>query len=241
MRVGILAAMEEEIGLVKRAIKKRKVEKALQTGFYTGVWHQQPIVLARSGLGKVNAAAVTQRMISVYKPEIIIMVGVAGACNADLSIGDVIIVDEVVHWDLDVTGLGFELGELPFMGIKIMEAHQKLVSMAHQILKRTRLKVIAKNKPKVFVGRIASGDTFVTDEERVQLIVEKFNNLCVDMESAAVAQVCFLNKTPFAIIKSVSDKADEKAEIDFAKFLKIAAGNSFLVLEKFIKEISKQK
>ena len=238
MRIGILAAMDEEINLAKNAMKIIKEEKALQTRFFLGKWNKSNVILVRSGVGKVNAATATQRIISLYNPNIMIVVGVSGACHSDLNVGDVVVANEVVQWDLDTRGLGFEVGEVPFLGIKVMKASQKLVSITRKVIKTARLEIVSDRKPKVFVGRIASGDTFVTDEKIIETIVKRFNNLCIDMESAAVAQVCVLSNIPFIIIKSVSDKANHQAGIDFSKFLKVAAMNSFIVLEKFLEEIS---
>ena len=227
--IGIIGAMEEEIAYIKEKMQIVSVKNIVGVDFQIGTMHGKSIVLARSGIGKVNAALCTQVLVDLYGVDYIINIGVAGGVDRELSVGDVVISSEVCQHDFDCTGFGHEPGVIPRMAESMFKADNALVKLA----KTSADMLVGDNK--AISGRIVSGDQFVAKKEDTKRIWDIFKASCVEMEGGAVAQAAYLNQVPFVIIRTISDNADEEANSDFAKFVETSAKRSALIIDEMIK------
>ena len=221
--IGIIAAENEEIEAIKNTMKNVDEVKIYNLTFYRGIINNNNYIVVKCGVGKVNAARTAQILIDKFDVEYIINLGSAGAVNDKLNIGDIVIGQRLVQHDFDLTAFGREKGDIPETG-KIFKCDENLLKQCEKI---------EIDNIKITVGTIASGDIFCTDIKMKEKIREKFNCDCVEMEGAAVAQVCYLNKIPFIVIRSISDIPNGKNEIDFNEYLKLASKNC----AEFIKQI----
>lgn len=216
--------MKEEVSCFLRHMESAKTVKKAHLTFVQGSLNGREVVATISGIGKVNAAVSTQVMIDFFDVKSIICTGVAGGLDPALEIGDVVISRDLVQHDVDVTAFGYEPGFIPRLGIKNFPADGELIRKAYEAGNA----LLKENK--VITGRILSGDTFISSPERKVWLFETFGGSCVEMEGGAVAQVCYLNKVPFVVIRSISDGADGVAAIDYRGFVRKAASNSFLLI-----------
>lgn len=226
--VGIIGAMDEEIAALKEKMVIDEVKHYASLEFYTGKMFDKEIVVVRCGIGKVNAAMCTQIMIDKFNVDMIINTGVAGALSNELNIADIVISSDALQHDVDATGFGYKLGEIPRMEISCFKANEKLIEIAS---KASKNRITGHN---VFVERIISGDQFVSDMEVKERLLDNFQGFCTEMEGASIAHVCHLNNVPFVVIRSISDKADNSAETNFAEFTKIAVDNSTKIIEGMV-------
>lgn len=188
-------------------------------------------VLVKSGVGKVNAARATQILIDNFKPDYIVNVGVAGGLNPMLSIGDIVIGETLVQHDFDITAFGHAKGYIPGVGEKIY-ADDYLVKKIEEAIGNQEEKVYKYEK-----GVIASGDIFCTAIPMRDKIYAKFNAECVEMEGAAIGQVCSLCNVPFVVIRSISDTPNGENEVTYEKFIKLASERCANILKDFVKTI----
>jgi 5'-methylthioadenosine/S-adenosylhomocysteine nucleosidase len=174
-------------------------------------------------VGKVSAAMVCEKLIDEYHPRAIIFTGVAGALNQDLEIGDIVVSRDCIQHDLDGQALGFARGTIPYTAYRVFVASEQLRKFALSATLGGR---------KIVEGRILTGDQFLTHKEASnhKYLVEELQGDVIEMEGGAIAQVCTLTKTPFLIVRTVSDKADRTAVADFYTFLPIVAKNSFAII-----------
>lgn len=233
--IGIIGAMEEEIIVIRRKMTMTNTKTIASMEFYEGAIEGQKIVLVRCGIGKVNAAVCAQVLVDLFDVSYIINTGVAGGLHPDINIGDIIISSDTVEHDMDVTAFGHEKGFIPRMDMQFFEADKWLVKIAQKAAEEV------KGNHKVYVGRIASGDQFVSSMKIKEEIYTNFTAYCAEMEGAAIAHTCFLNKIPFVVIRAISDKADQSAEVNFDDFVNLAAKNASQMIEEMILEITKTK
>lgn len=227
--IGIIGALDREVSFFIENLKEvEKVERASMI-FYTGLIDGEKIVVVKSGVGKVNAAVCTQILIDDYKPDAIICTGVAGALKDELNLGDTVISQDVVQHDIDGTSFGHELGEIPNLNIKEIKACSKFIQMARKAYEEEF------QGKKVHIGRILTGDQFISDRKKVDFLRRTFDGSCVEMEGGAIGQVCYLNSMPFLIIRSISDKADGTAVCDFNQFADEVAEKSYRLVRRIIK------
>jgi len=226
MPIGIIGAMAEEVSALIAKLDGAKTSATAGLTFHSGKLCGKDVVVVQSGIGKVNAAVCAQLLISLHGAKHVINTGVAGGLAAELNIGDIVVSSELVQHDMDVTHFGYTRGVVP--GIK------KDFFAADETLRRHALASGESIDAPVISGRIASGDCFVSDRKVKQDISETFGAACVEMEGAAIAHVCFLNSTPFVVIRAISDKADESATVSFNEFLDNAARNSAALVEKMV-------
>lgn len=226
MRIGIITATEEEITAIKKYITSSKVNKIFDLDFINGMIGKNEVVLCESGVGKVNASRTTQLLIDNYDVDCIINIGCAGALKEQLNIGDIVIGKYLVQHDFDITKFNHEKGYIPNVGIKI-ESDKNLLDMF--------LNNVDSN---VFVGTIATGDIFCTDKNMSLKIHNKFNADCVEMEGAAIAQVCYLCNIPFIIIRSISDVVNGTNTIDYDKFAISSANKVAKLLNDIILKLN---
>ena len=226
-KIGIVIAMEEEFQAIENKIKEIKVHEEKGLKFFEGKIGEKECVIVKSGVGKVNAARTTQAMIDNFDIEYIINMGASGSIANDLNIGDIVIGKYVVQHDFDITAFGHNKGYITGVGEKV-ECDKKLIKTLEDVAKNN-------GKYKVKLGIVVTGDIFCTDILMKDKIYAKFNADCVEMEGAAIAQVCYLDKIPFIIIRSISDSPNGKNAIVFDEFVKLAAKRCADILLEFLK------
>jgi adenosylhomocysteine nucleosidase len=231
VKIGIIGAMDVEIELLKSDLELEGTTSKARMEFYEGELSEEEVVLVKSGIGKVNAALCAQILIDNFEVDKVIFTGVAGAVREGLDVGDIVISLDTIQHDLDACSLGYKLGEIPEMDKIRFKADEELVELA----KEAGEKVMTAEDIKVVTGRVLSGDQFIADAEKVKWLYDSFAGDCAEMEGAAVGQACFLNDTPFVIIRSMSDKADGSADIDYPTFMEAAAHRSYQIVEEMVK------
>lgn len=229
MRIGIIGAMEEEVESFLQGMSNISTITKAKIKFYQGDFKNCKIVLCKSGVGKVNSAVCTQILIDDFGIDRVIFTGVAGAVDPALEIGDIVISTSALQYDIDATSLGFEKGVIPYADKSIFLADTKLVELAEKVCGEME-------DVKVFSGLVLSGDRFIADSDTSSQLYQQYKGLCTEMEGAAVAQVCYMNNIPFVIIRTMSDKANHSAEINFAEFTKAAARRSYTIVDKLIEK-----
>ena len=229
--LGIIGAMEEEIWEIKESIEDISSVDIGNFTFYQGKLKNKEIVLVECGIGKVNASICTTLMVSQFNVEKILFTGVAGGVAPDINIGDVVIGTYLMEHDYDVTAFGYEVGIIPKMGDSKFHCDTDLIRLAYDLAKENL------KETNILKGPIVSGDVFVASEEKINWLWDKFQAYCTEMEGAAVAHVCTVLKVPFLIVRSISDKANSDAKLDFKEFCKVAAKNSKLLIEKLVEKI----
>lgn len=229
-RIGIIVAMQEELEEIKEYVEDINEKEIRHITFIEGKVEKKNVVLVQCGIGKVNAAMVTQALIDSYNIEYIVNIGVAGALNPMLNIGDVVIADKLIQHDFDITAFGHSKGYITGVG-DFIQTDENLKNKLEKLNHNNK-----DNDYKIKLGIIASGDIFCTDIEMKNKIYSKFDADCVEMEGAAIAQVCYLNEIPFVVMRSISDSPNGKNAITFDKFLKIASKRIANLLVEFIKE-----
>ncbi|MGG4498336.1 5'-methylthioadenosine/adenosylhomocysteine nucleosidase [Brevibacillus reuszeri] len=232
MRIGIIGAMDEEIALYVEAMEQTTQTVKAGITYYAGVMEGKEVVLCKSGVGKVNAAVTTQILIDQFQVDRVIFTGVAGAVHPDLNIGDIVVSTDCVQHDIDVSPLGFAPGQIPFTEQWIWSANSDLIQQAIDAGKELDAGV------QVVSGRILSGDQFVASREKVQWLHEQFQAHCTEMEGASVGQVCAMNGIPFVVVRSMSDKADGSAHVNFTEFTKLASERSYAIVRNMLKATS---
>ena len=210
--LGIIGAMDVEVAEIKEAMKEVSVKTIAAMDFYQGTLNGKEAVVVRSGIGKVNAAICTQILADYYHVSAVINTGIAGSLKNEINIGDVVLSTDVVHHDMDATGFGYPAGQIPQMKEFSFSADESLRSLAEKCCKEVNPKV------GIFNGRVVSGDQFVSDKVKKTWISDTFNGYCTEMEGAAIAQTAYLNHIPFLIIRAISDKADDSANMDYSEF-----------------------
>ncbi len=226
--IGIIGAMEEEVALLKEKIDVVSIKEMLGLEFVIGTYFDKRVVVVRCGIGKVNAAICTQALIDHFAVDYVINVGVAGAIHKDLNIGDILISDSAAYHDFDTSPLGDPIGFISRMNVDHFDADKTLVDLSKKIGEE----LVTGHK--VIVGRVASGDQFICSNEVKEKIKKNVKGDCAEMEGAAIAHACYLNKIPFVIIRSISDNADGSADMSFEEFCPIAAKNSSDFVEKIV-------
>lgn len=224
--IGIIGAMDLEVEKLIEAMTDKKVVDYARRTFYIGKLEGTDVVLARCGVGKVNAATCVQMMVDKFGITDIINTGVAGSLNEKIDIGDIVLATGAVYHDLEATAFGYERGQVPQMEVFEFPTDEKLVDLAEKSCKKVNPDV------KVFRGRIASGDQFIADKATKENIKKFFSPMCVEMEGCAMAHAAYLNSIGCLIIRAISDKADDSAEMDYPTFEREAAIHSAkMVLE----------
>lgn len=219
-KIGIIGAMELEVAELKSQMTVKNIEKKAGMEFFDGSLNGTAAVVVRSGVGKVNAALCVQILADDFRVTHIINTGVAGSLNPKLDIGDILISRDALHHDVDATVWGYLPGEVPQLGIREFSADHRLAELALQACEKVNPDIHA------MTGRILSGDQFISDKAVKQRLTETFQGDCAEMEGAAIAHAACLNNIPFVIIRAISDKADDSAEIEYPLFEAAAAKHS---------------
>lgn len=224
--LGIIGAMDKEVAALKEQMEEVCVESKASMEFYKGRLKGKEAVVVKSGIGKVNAAVCAQVLVDEFHVDVLINTGIAGSLAAEINIGDLVVSSDAVQHDVDTTIFGDRLGQIPDMNTFSFEADKKLIELAKECCAKVNPDI------QVFEGRIVSGDQFISSREKKELLSENFQGLCAEMEGAAIAHTAYLNKVPFVIVRAISDKADDSAQMDYPAFQKQAIKHSVnLMLE----------
>ena len=210
-RVGIVFAMEEELNALKKYLTITNEYNIFELKFYESILNDIEVVLVESGVGKVNAARTTQILIDNMKVDYVFNIGVAGGVSTKLSVGDIVLGEKLVQHDFDITAFNHEKGYIPSVGVYV-DTDLYLLNIANEVLNSI-------DEVRYQRGIIASGDIFCTEAKMSEKINAKFNALCVEMEGASIAQVCYLSHVPFLIIRSISDVPNNNNTITYEEFL----------------------
>ena len=230
--IGIIGAMDEEVAKLKEKMDNITVETRAAMDFYCGTLNGKEAVVVRSGIGKVNAAVCSQILADTYQVKAIINTGIAGSLRNEINIGDVVLSTDTVQHDMDATGFGYAVGQIPRMDVFSFPADQGLLTLAAECCSREIPEI------GVHTGRVVSGDQFISDKEKKKWLIETFDGYCTEMEGAAIAQTAYLNQIPYLVIRAISEKADDSAEMDYAEFEAAAIEHSVKLLSAMIGQIS---
>ncbi|WP_406944438.1 5'-methylthioadenosine/S-adenosylhomocysteine nucleosidase [Halobacillus sp. SY10] len=227
MAIGIIGAMDEEVELLKANMDVASEKEVADSLFVDGLLHGKEVVLLKSGIGKVNAAMATTILHEQYEIDAVINTGSAGGFAKDLEVGDVVISSLVTHHDVDVTAFKYKYGQVPGMP-DMYAADENLVKKAMDAVEKTDAKAAK--------GIIATGDSFMQEEAKVDFVRGKFPEMiAAEMEAAAIAQVCYKYGTPFVVIRALSDIAGKESSISFDQFLPKAAENAAVMIMEMVK------
>ena len=250
MKIGIIGAMDEELIPIRAILNNlEKLEKGKRT-FWHGEDYGNQIFLTRCDPGKVNAVIATQQMIDLFDVYAIFNMGSSGALAPELEVGDLVVASEFIQHDYDVTDWGLkpgellfdilmsnETGQMQFRSQQIFKSNPGLTQLAVEIAKTTELTSLGSHSPKIFSGRILSGDQFIGKPEKARELWNTHHGLCTDMEAAAIAHTCEVNQVPFLCIRAISDKADHSAVVSFTDFLVGATANYGKIFERILQTL----
>jgi len=226
--IGIIVAMDEEREAIVNIMKEVKVEQIYNLRFLRGTIQGKKCIVVKSGVGKVNAARTTQVMLQKYDIQYVINLGAGGSINGMLNIGDVLIAKEVVQHDFDITAFGHSKGYITGVGNSVI-CDRELVNEMEQMIQS-----IPERSYQIKIGVIATGDIFCTETWMKDKIRAKFNADVVDMECAAIGQVCYLDNVPFMVIRAISDTPNGRNASTFDENLKLASKRCANILKEFL-------
>ena len=230
-KLGIIGAMDVEIETLKSAMEHVTVTEKSGTQYYEGTLNGLPAVLVRCGIGKVNAAICAQVLCDCFAVTHIVNTGIAGSLSNDLDIGDLVISRDAMYHDFDCCHFGYAPGQVPGLPVSF-PADETLIRLAKQAVEEVHP---GHSKE----GRVASGDLFVSHQEQKDAIIAKTGALCTEMEGAAIAHTAHRNGVPFVILRAISDKADNSAQMDYPAFEQQAAHRCAAVTRAFAKALKK--
>ena len=219
--IGIIVAEEKELLAIKEIMSHIEEVEIFEKIFYKGIIENKNVIVVKSNVGKVNSSRVCQILIDKFNPSLVINIGTAGSVDNRLEIGDVVVADKLYQHDFDVTPFGRKIGEIENIG--------EYIKVDSNLLKLF-------NGLDIVIGSIASGDKFVVDREEKDNIRSKFDAICIEMEGASIAQVCYLCKVPFLVIRSITDKLDGSSKIDFETFLELSSKKAVNILKEILKK-----
>jgi adenosylhomocysteine nucleosidase len=230
MKIAVIGAMEQEVEALRLAIEDAQTDIIAKSEYTVGKYAGHDVILLKSGIGKVNAAMSTSILLEKFNPDIVINTGSAGGFDASLEVGAIVISDEVRHHDVDVTAFGYEMGQVPDLPAAF-KSDEKLRKLAEETVNEL-------GEHQYATGLIATGDSFMSDSERVELVRGYFPQMkAAEMEAAAVAQVCYQFDVPFVIIRSLSDIAGKESSMSFEEFLPTAAKHSTEIVLRLIAKL----
>ncbi len=231
MKIGILGALEQEIELLQAHMENKATYQHGQLHFIQGTLHNTEVILVRCGVGKVAAAIAASTLIEHYSPDFLVNTGSAGGFDASLNIGDVVIANEVMHHDVDVTHFGFAPGQVFDMPARY-QCDARLIQAATQAAKKLDHLVTKQ-------GLICTGDAFIGSDESAAKLRQQFPEMsAVEMEGAAIGQACFTLNTPFVVIRSLSDIAGKTSTVSFQTYLEKAGKISAQMVLGMIENLS---
>ena len=226
--IGIIGAMDEEVSKLKEAMTDVTVTEVAGMSFYKGLFENKQVVIVRSGIGKVNAGICTQILADKFQVKYVINTGIAGSLKNEINIGDIVLSEDAIQHDMEAMAFGYEPGVIPRMDTSVFKGDEKLISIAKAACEKACPKI------GVHVGRVLTGDQFISDKNVKNRLVDTFMGYCCEMEGGAIAQAAHLNNIPFLIIRAISDKADDSASMDYPAFEAMAIENSVKLVKQML-------
>lgn len=233
MKLGIIGAMTVEVETLCGLLEQSALHTVAGIDFCEGKLEGTEVVIAQCGVGKVNAALCVQIMCDVFHVSHIVNTGVAGSLDAKLDIGDFVVSIDAMYHDFDCHVLDYPIGQVPGMQVRQFPADDVLIKLAFDAAN-------AVHNGHATVGRIASGDQFVSDKTMKERIIQDTGAVCTEMEGAAIAHAAWRNQIPFVVIRAISDKADNSAQMDYPTFEKNAAVRCAEVTQRLAAMLLKQ-
>lgn len=224
-KLGIIGAMDIEVAILKEKLEGMTVTTVGPMQFCQGKLCGLDVVVCQCGVGKVHAAMCAQTLCDRFGVTHIVNTGVAGSLDNELDIGDVLVSRDAIQHDMDVTHLGYNVGKVPGLDVAAFPADELLVKYAFEASEALR-------PGHTKLGRVATGDQFVNSKKMKERIIADTQANCTEMEGAAIAQAAYVNGVPFVILRAISDKADDSADMDYPTFEKMAAHTCAAVTEK---------
>ena len=232
MKLGIIGAMDVEVATLKEKMAGASVSAKAGMEFCEGTLEGLPAVVVQCGVGKVNAALCAQILCDCYGVTAIVNTGIAGSLCNDLDIADLVISRDALHHDFDLRFWGRPVGQVPGFDVTAFPADEKLIELAFDAAE-------AVNPGHNKIGRVASGDQFICSREQKDTIIANTQAICAEMEGASIAHAAYRNGVPFVILRAISDKADDSAEMDYPTFEALAAqrcAQVTMLLAKYLAE-----
>ena len=216
IKLGIIGAMEEEVETLLEQMEDKRASTRAGSTFYEGTLNGLNAVVVQCGIGKVNAALCVQILCDCFGVTHVVNTGIAGSLCAKLDIGDLVISTDAMYHDFNCCAFGYPVGKVPGMDVVAFPADVEMIRLAYDAAETV-------NPGHTRRGRVASGDQFVASGELKDKIIANTQALCTEMEGTAIAQTAYRNGVPIVIIRAISDKADNSADMDYPTFEKIAA------------------
>lgn len=226
--IGIIGAMEEEVEFLLKEMKDYKESIKAGMTFYAGTLCEKDVIIVKSGIGKVNMAMCTQILIDVFGVDKVVNTGVAGGLHSEIEIGDIVISTDALQHDVDCSVFGDPVGTIPRMDCSTFPADSEMIRIAKEACEKVNPDI------RCFTGRVVSGDQFIESAEKKKFLVEQFAPHCAEMEGAAMAHVAYLNQVPFVVIRAISDKADNSAQMNYDEFKNQAIIHTVRLVKEFI-------
>ncbi len=230
MKLGIIGAMRVEVETLVEKLENKSERTIAWSTYYEGALEGLDVVVVQCGVGKVNAAMCVQTLCNVYGVTHIVNTGVAGSLCADLDIGDLLVSRDAMYHDFDCNAVGYPSGQVPGMDVIAFPADERLMTLAYAAAETV-------NPGHTKVGRVASGDQFVCSKDQKEKIIGLTQALCTEMEGAAIAHTAYRNGVPYVVLRAISDKADDSAEMDYPTFEGIAARRCAAVTMELAKQM----
>ena len=228
--LGIIGAMDVEVALLKGKMENSRISCWAGMEFCEGILEGTPAVVVQCGVGKINAAMCTQLLIDRFSVRAVVNTGIAGSLDVNLDIGDLVISRDAIHHDFDLRFWNRPIGQVPGMDVTAFPADAALMEAAFAAAE-------AENPGHTKIGRVASGDQFICSKEQKETIIANTAALCAEMEGASIAHTAYRNGIPFVIIRAISDKADDSADMDYPTFEAIAARRCANVTSRLAKSL----
>jgi adenosylhomocysteine nucleosidase len=241
----VIGAFELEVEVLKAQLEGRRERVVEGLRVYTGRLGGRRVVLVPSGIGKVNAAMTTTLVLEHFRPAQVLFTGIAGGMNPDLQPGDLVVGTRLVHHDYGrQTPEGFESrptkNPYNFADNPVyFPADSALKLLAAYVVPKVRFESIGNRSPRVIADTIVTGDVFLADTKRNRELRQRFGADAVEMEGAAVAQICYQQRVPFLVIRSLSDNGDDSATLDFQKYGAVAARNSAALVRAILERLGR--
>ena len=229
MKLGIIGAMEQEVETLLSLLENKQAAVRAGSTYYEGTMDGLDVVVVQCGIGKVNAALCVQVLCDCYNVTHVVNTGIAGSLSAQLDIADLVISKDAMYHDVDCVHFGYTMGQMPGMPVTYV-ADEKLVELAYAAAESV-------NPGHTRIGRVASGDQFVAVKELKDKIIAVTGGLCTEMEGAAIAHAASRNGIPFVIIRAISDKADDSAQMDYPTFERQAIVHSVRLTEEMVRRL----
>lgn len=230
-KLGIIGAMQEEVETLLEQLENKRESVRAGSTFYEGKLEGLDVAVVQCGVGKVNAALCAQILCDCYGVTHVVNTGIAGSLRAELDIGDLVVSRDAMYHDVDAVAFGYPMGKVPGMDVTAFPADETMISLAFAAAEKV-------NPGHTKLGTVASGDQFVASRALKEKILALTNGLCTEMEGAAIAQTAYRNKIPFVILRAISDKADDSAEMDYPTFEKLAAHRCAAVTTELAKQLN---